>query len=342
MRVKHFGLLLMMLTTAACSDDIKNEQITPLEEPVYYNVSLNFGGEISVGEEPLTRGTATNDIYGINVYVDTDGDGKITEHYAYGLFDNKEDMTISLLSGYKYAFECSLVKNAKNTLYYGSAFDNLYSGFAYPFQNTSTKSTMIGNEFVLGTAYLNGLTGSDAHIAGGATPTTSNATTQSPNINRFYGVLDEYVPVQGGVANIYLKRMVFGAKLVINGVEDGTVAVSGLWGGLNQTVTEDYEGTATIYTVPSITDCWGSEEEYTFTKTVSLKYTSNRGTAWDLYNTLDVTFKRNTLTTITINVSPDLASGDITLTEEEMGDDNVIDLEIDTNGVINTPVNPNA
>lgn len=339
MRVKHFWLLLLMLMTVACSDDSASEQITPPDEGEYYEVSLSLGGEFSVEDEPLTRGTATNDIYGINVYVDKDGDGNITDHYAYGLFDNKEDMTIKLLSGYKYKFECSLVKNAKNTLYYGQAFNNAYSGFAAPFLNNSTTSTMISNEFILGTVYLNGLTGSNAHIAG-TTPSTSNAATQSPNINRFYGVLEEYIPTKGGVANIYLKRMVFGAKLIIKGVKEGSVNVSGLWGDLNKTVAEDYEGNAIIYTVPSITSCYASPDDYSFTRTLSLKYDSERGEDWDLTNSLDVTFKRNILTIITINVSPDLASGSISLTEEEMGEDNVIDLDINTNGEIDTPVNP--
>lgn len=328
-----------MLMAASCSKENPSELVTPSEELVYYDVSLNFGGEISVDDEPLTRGMTTNDIYGINVYVDEDMDGQINEHYAYGLFDNKEDMTIPLLSGYKYRFECSLVKNAKNTLYYGQAFNQSYSGFSYPFQNSSTTSTMIGNKFILGNVYLKGLTGSDAHIAG-TTPTTSNAAVQSPNINRFYGVLSEYVPTQNGVATINLKRMVFGAKLIINGVVEGSVKVSGLWGDLNQTVTDDYEGKATIYTVPSIVDCLANANGYSFKKTLSFKYDSNRGDVWDLSNSLEVTFKRNTLTTIIINVSPDLASGDISLTEEEMGDDNVIDLEINTDGVIDTPVNP--
>lgn len=339
MRVKHFWLLLLMLIAVACSKENPAEPTTPPEEPVYYDVKLSLGGDISVENEPLTRGTATNDIYGINVYVDEDGDGSITDHYAYGLFDNKEDMTIPLLSGYKYKFVCSLIKNAKNTLYYGQAFNNAFSGFAYPFQNNATTSTMISNEFILGDTYLSGLTGSDAHIAG-TTPTTSNAAVQSPNINRFYGVLSGYTPTQDGVATIYLKRMVFGAKLVINGVTDGSVTVSGLWGDLNQTVTSDYEGNATIYTVPSIVNCYAAPDTYSFTRSVSFTYDSNRGAAWDLSNSMDVTFKRNTLTTITINVTPDLASGNVSLTEEEMGDDNIIDLEINTDGVIDTPVNP--
>lgn len=339
MRVNHYWLLLLSLLAVACVKDNTSSTDAPSEESIYYDVSLNFGGEITVEDAPLTRGTPTNDIYGINVYVDKDGDGNITDVYAYGLFDNKEDMTIPLLSGYKYKFECSLVKDAKNTLYYGQAFGQSYSGFSYPFQNKSTTSTMISNKFILGSVYLNGLTRSDAHISG-TTPTTSNAAPQSPNINRYYGVLDEFIPTQNGVATINLKRMVFGAKLIINGVQEGEVSISGLWGDLNQTVTEDYEGDATIYTVPSITKCWESESEYTFTKTLSLKYDSYRGDKWDLSNSLDVTFKRNTLTTITINVSPDLASGDISLIEEVIGNNNVIELQINTDGVIDTPVNP--
>ena len=339
MRVKHVWLLLLVLMTAACSKENPSNPNTPSEDLVYYDVVLNLGGEISVDDEPLTRGTATNDIYGINVYVDEDMDGKIDEHYAYGLFDNKQDMTIPLLSGYKYKFECSLIKNAKNTLYYGQAFNQSYSGFSYPFQNPSTTSTMVGNKFILGTTYLNGITGSDAHIAG-TTPTSSNAAEKSPGINRFYGVLKEYIPTPNGVATINLKRMVFGVKLIINGVQEGSTTISGLWGDLNKRVTEDYEGSAVIYTVPSIADCWANVDEYSFKKTISFKYDSNRGDEWDLSNSLEVTFKRNTLTIITINVSPDLASGDISLTEEEMGEDNVIDLEINTDGVIDTPVDP--
>ena len=113
MRVNHYWLLLLSLLAVACVKDNTSSTDAPSEESIYYDVSLNFGGEITVEDAPLTRGTPTNDIYGINVYVDNDGDGSITDHYAYGLFDNKEDMTIPLLSGYKYRFECTLIKEAK-------------------------------------------------------------------------------------------------------------------------------------------------------------------------------------------------------------------------------------
>ena len=106
-------------------------------------VSLNLTGDFDadVSQQPLTKAEATNDAYAINVYYDKEGDGYQNDLYAYGLFDNVADMTITLLSNHKYKFYCSLVKDAKSTLYYGQAFNNTYSGYAYPFQTNSSNST---------------------------------------------------------------------------------------------------------------------------------------------------------------------------------------------------------
>lgn len=335
MRVNHYWLLLLSLLAVACVKDNTSSTDAPSEESIYYDVSLNFGGEITVEDAPLTRGTPTNDIYGINVYVDNDGDGSITDHYAYGLFDNKEDMTIPLLSGYKYRFECTLIKEAKKTLYYGPAFGNSFSGFGYPFTNTVTTSSIITNDFLLGDNYLNNITNSNAHLAD-TTPTHSNHAYLSPNINRFHGQLHDYSPTKGGVATIYLERVVFGVKLVINKANSGgNISVTGLWGDLEQTVsaTQGYEGNIVIYTLPNI-------YYDTFSKKIEVKYDSGKGSEWDLSQSADITFKRNTLTTITINVSADNSTAGISTTEEEWNPDNIIDLEVNTNGVIDTPVNP--
>ena len=90
----------------------ENEQET-------YTISFDLGGEfISTSETPLSRTEViSKKIYGINVYYKKD-DNSPYQNYAYGLFDNIEDMTISLIGGYKYKFECSMVKNDVDTLYY--------------------------------------------------------------------------------------------------------------------------------------------------------------------------------------------------------------------------------
>ena len=93
---------------------------------------------VEVDQEPLTRAESSDDAYAINV---TYEDGQ----YAYGLFDNVADMTITLLSNHRYTVECCLVKNAKNTLFYGQAFNNAYTGYAYPFQTSSSNSTLVNN-----------------------------------------------------------------------------------------------------------------------------------------------------------------------------------------------------
>ena len=327
MKLKHcYWLLLLMLIVTACSEDDSASPTPPVEK---YTVSLALGGEISVTDEPMTRGTTTNHIYGINVYYDKQGDGKTDDLYGYGLFDNIEDMTIELLSSRKYKFVCSLVKDGKNTLFYGQKGGSSYSGYNYPFYlyNNSGYPALLENKFILGTSkYFDSL-------GSGYTKLANNNTSDYASVNRFYGELADYTPTQGGVATIYLKRVVFGAKFIITGIQDGTFKVdSDFW---DFSVTEDYESEEKIFTFKNVYDCWKNETPYD--ADIKFTFTSTTGSRNDISSTKTVTFKRNTLTTITINVSP--TSG-FTINEEDWGEDNLIDLEINTDGVIDTPVVP--
>ena len=327
MKLKHCSwLLLLMFIVTACSKEDSASSTPPVEK---YTVSLALDGEISVTDEPLTRGTATNHIYGINVYYDKDGDGKTDDLYGYGLFDNIEDMTIELLSSHKYRFVCSLVKDGKNTLFYGQKYGSSYSGYYYPFYlyNNNDYPTLLENKFILGTGkYFDSL-------GGGRTTTPSGSTYYYASVNRFYGQLADYTPTQGGVATIYLKRVVFGAKFIVTGVQEGTLEVdSDFW---DFSVTEDYESDERIFTFYDVYDCWKNETPYN--AKINFTFTSTTGSRNNISSSKTVTFKRNTLTTITINVSP--TSG-FTINEEDWSEDNLIDLEINTDGVIDTPVVP--
>ncbi|MBR3703136.1 MAG: hypothetical protein IKM12_06270 [Alistipes sp.] len=317
MKLKHcYWLLLLMLIVTACSEDDSASSTPPVEK---YTVSLALGGEISVTDEPMTRGTATNHIYGINVYYDKDGDGNTDDLYGYGLFDNIEDMTIELLSNHKYKFECSLVKDGKTTLYYGP--DLIFptaSGYHAPFglSNNGRNPTLLENKFILGTnKYFGGLWSGYTFSA--------DIVSGNAGVNRFYGELADYTPTQGGVATIFLKRVVFGVKFIITGVQDETIDVfSNFW---DFSITEDYESDEKIFTFDDVRDCWKNETPYEAKITLSSAGTHT------------VIFKRNTLTTITINLS---SPSVIHINEENWSDDNLIDLEINTDGVIDTPVVP--
>ena len=301
-------------------------------------VALNINGDfaVEVDQDPLTRAGSTNDAYAINVYYDKEGNGTTDDIYAYGLFDNVADMRITLLSNHKYSFRCTLVKDARNTLFFGQAFNNTYSGYAYPFQTSSSNSTMVNNAFVVGgTTYFTGFNNGNAHMAGSLSPSTSNSTAY-PSTNRFYGQTDNYEPIHNGVVNIYLKRVVFGAKFIVSGLTNGTMKVTcGSFASMTFRQDGSREG---MYTFPTPVDVWKNDTP--IVASLAADYTSSWGSLWNLSQSQDIQFKRNVMTTVNIQINPDLSSASVSITEEDMDADNVINLGINTDGLIDIIVNP--
>lgn len=336
------SLFLLSLLSAACQKTEQEKKVMPEEE---VTVSLNITGDfdVDVSQDPLSRASSSsNDAYAINVYYDADGDGTQDDLYAYGLFDNVADMTITLLSNHKYKFICSLVKDAKSTLYYGQAFNNTYSGYAYPFQTNTSNSTQITNRFIIGTStYFKGIGSGSSHIITTTSPSTTNYTSY-PSTNRFYGITGDYEPVPNGTISIYLKRTVFGAKFVISGLQEGKLSVdatnSSYGSFYSASFTEDSNGTEAIYTFPDIAGVYSND--LPLVATVSLSYDSNRGVLWDMSQSKDIQFKRNVMTTVNIELNPDLSRAVFNVIEEEMEEENVIDMGINTDGLIDVVVKP--
>lgn len=346
MKKAIISLFLISVIMISCSD---SGQFVLADDEGSVTVALKLTGDygLEVTQDPLTKATST-DAYGINVYYDRESDGVTNDVYAYGLFDNIPDMSITLLSGHKYRFACALIKDAKNVLYYGQAFNNSYSGYAYPFQISTSGSTQLGNRFIINESniYLSGIGAGGVHLKATTSPSTSNATNYA-SVNRFYGETDQYTPVPNGTVDIYLKRVVFGAKFVVNGVQEGSVNVT-CGSFYNRTYATNDSGTETIYTFSNPYDCWNweknnSNQTYSLAATCSIAYTSDRGgTLWNLSNnSQSITFKRNVMTTVTINLTPDLSGAYFTMTEEPLGADNDINIGINGNTLIDITVNPN-
>ena len=121
--MKKLFLFMMAAFAISCSNDATDEPQTPnkpTEQPKMVTVSFAMKGDVTVEEAPLSRTageeTESRDLYGISVYYNKELDNKINDPYGYGLFDNIGDMTISLLTGYKYKFVCSLIKDGKDKL----------------------------------------------------------------------------------------------------------------------------------------------------------------------------------------------------------------------------------
>lgn len=315
-----FGFLLLILPSC-------NKNVIEEGNQTSYVVSLSLIGDVSMTTEPLTKGTSTNDLYGINVYYNADKGNEITNVYACGLFDNVDDMTITLLSGYKYKFQCTLIKDGKTRIQQGST----PGWYAAPFQ------MQLGNAFVMGQR-ITGISSSECDIVG------SSTSRQTKELDRFYGELTDYVPVQNETIDIDLYRVSFGVKLIIIGlVDDGTLSVRcRMWRNawketfLSMSTSVNMEGDVCVYTFPYIVDCWTAHDNYSQEGEIELGYTSNRGTVWNKSYTKDVYWKRNILSTVTINVSPDLSNADINVSEESPGADNEISVGIGNDGSVQT------
>ncbi len=337
MKNLFYNLSLVLLIPIFFVGCQKNEFSNNGGDPVNVSLAIKGDFDIDITQDPITKASST-DAYAINVYYDKESDGATNDIYAYGLFDNVADMSITMLSNHKYKVECTLIKDAKSKLYFGQAFGNTYSGYAYPFQTNASGSTLLNNKFIIGTStQFTGMGSGDAHIITTTSPATGNAT-KNASVNRFYGIKDQYEPVPNGTIEVYLKRVVFGAKFVVTGVKEGTLNV--VCGDFyNKTFTADDAGVEQIYSFTDIYTCW--EKETPMVTSISFNYTSDRpGEIWDISKSQEISFKRNVMTTVNVKLNPDLSGALFEIEEEPFDEENTIDLGINTDGYIDIVVKP--
>lgn len=291
--------LLVCVGIAACD---KNSDVVP-DEPETYTVNLGWAGEIlDVSYEPMTRAT-TDDLYGIQVYSlpksaepksDSDWDP-----YAYGLFDDPNNITITLAGGYKYRFVASMVKNGKNRLY------NLDGYYSMPFNTT------LDNKFYYDSTHeIYG-------VYSGSATLLYDRDYRRPNIERFYGELRDYIPGGNSNAKIDMKRTSFGAKFVVGGklAVDGKLEIQ-IDGApkMELALTDGADEISDIFTFNGIKNAWATDD-YTENIPVNFKWIRADGTEAPM-GTHTITFKRNKTTIVKFNIEKD-------------GNDESIGIEID-------------
>lgn len=352
--MKIFRLIGMLLLGSSilfsCSNN--EDELPPKEQEQTnqetYTISFNLGGEfISTSETPLSRTeVAPKKIYGINVYYKKDGDTNY-QNYAYGLFDNIEDMTISLIGGYKYKFECSMVKNDADTLYHD---DNMYYA---PFHQGKLnydiyKGTILENKFNISTTnyiQIQGLKFGETSLKG---KRGYNDIANYPQTDRFYGELTDYVPTKDGVANIDLKRTAFGLKFIVTPPVDGTLSVSYIWinngGSMNPNIKVSADDnileSSSMYTFYEVYECWQAEN-YTKDFTIYLTWERANGATQTFEKV--ITIKRNVMTTVNVNVNGSTTDSSLGVKEDDtpMGNENV-DMNFNGGDLNDNEVTPNV
>ena len=313
---KQMSMMWLMcgLLVTACSSDDESTNEQPVDIPETVEISLGMSGDvIATSDSPITRASETKQkIYGINVYYREGNDGYYN-HYAYGLFDNVADMKISLISKYNYKFECTIVQDDADELYYWTSGDVRY--YSYPFIYDYGYDIALENKFIVSTTnstYLNRIQSGFTYVKSGNSYNRKNY----PATDRLYGELSGYVPQTNGTATIPMKRTAFGAKFVINPPADGTLNVrcgeffnvDVAAGGEANTIAES------LYAFSDVYSCWQQTEDYTQNFTVNLTWKRSNG-ATQTFNQ-NVTMRRNVMTTVNVNVNGSTNDSTIGFTED--------------------------
>lgn len=355
------------ITSSCSSTDEPLPEPTPNEEGTTYEVSLNLAGEYTdITEEPLSRAgeEAPKKYYGIEVYcMKTDGTETKYSNYAYGVFDNKESMTISLLGGYKYRFICASFEDGEESLYVS---DYGYTG-QYPFNGRK-----VTNAFTISSSNsgftLSSVKATTAKCVDYFTTerklsaASSYSYADKPNMKILYGALDDFVPSQGATATIPMYKVGYGLRIVVNGVPDGSLYVSP-----SPTPYYEYEKTGSnpqsysksLSWSKSFTESGSIENVFTggifdatknsdwkdrilnYTTQHTIYFTWTRANGYQQSFNKSVTLKRNVMTVLTVNLTGGASDMNIGIDEyaPEMTteEDNI---DYDGGDMNDTPVNP--
>lgn len=294
--------LLACVGIVACNN---NSELVP-DEPETYTVHLGWAGEIlDVSYEPMATRAATDDLYGIQVYSKAKSASSSTNWapYAYGLFDDPSNITITLQSSHKYKFVASMVKDGKSKVYknkYDEDYDHpFYAKLDNKFYYDATK----GMNF-LGMGHTGLIDGNSSEYY------------SRPNIERFYGELSDYIPGGNSNAKIDMKRTSFGAKFVVGGklAVDGKLEIQ-LEDApkMELALTAGADEISDIFTFKYVDEAW-AKNDYTEDVNVAFKWIRADG-AESPMGTHKITFKRNTTTVVEFNIDKD-------------GNDEGVDLDI--------------
>lgn len=323
---KILFLMVTILSIVGCSSNDAEPQVIPDPGSAKeYIVSLGFSGEITdITESPLTR-AATDDLYGIQVY-SMPANGTEYKPYAYGLFDDKTKMTVKLLEGYKYKFVSTMVVDGKSKIYHSS------EGYLAPFYTGS--STPNDNTFKYSSS--ESMTG----ISNGHT-TLRTKDYNRPNVDRYYGEVSNYTPSENGKVSINMKRIVFGVKIISEGLTEGSLKIT-LKDAPDMFIIYPTTESQDIFTFENVYpkgNAW-TADDYSETIPVSVSWEKADGALVPLV-TQDITFKRNKLTTITVKVKDNSVNNGVDITEDKAEMEQGDNIMIDTASSDNTEVNPN-
>lgn len=331
------GVVIMLAFVACGKSEVPVDDEPGAES---YTVGFSFGGEVTISEEPLGR-SATGHLYGINIFYDKEKDGVMNDIYGYGLFDAVESMRVSLLTGYRYRFVCTLVKEGKEKVYRDG------SGYSFPFKRRSgtsysLTSTALENKFIVGDGYyFEGLGNGRSFLDNGK---GGYEESYYPGTDRYYGETEGYEPTPNGTVVINLKRCSYGIRFIVKGVSGGELTIRGGSGTESlfepvSVTTPTLETEGTIHAFRDVESCW-RQESYSRESVIQLTWRRANDVVQELEEQR-VTLKRNVMTVMTIDLEGStgdsfvgVVEDDAPMQEEEVG------VNVDAGDETDTGVDP--
>lgn len=303
--------LIAMLVIVSCSENVNLDDATGR----MVEVSFGFSGEAdSITQVPLdaTRSVEESSVaknwYAIQVY-DED-----YCPYAYGFFDNLEDMKLLCVKDATYSFTVDMVPEAEGKVSYFSLCQAGWASIGNAFYYSKAESVRY-----LGEGYL--------YLA-----SPSHDIFNRPSVDRFYGSLSNYKATKNGQVNITLTRRAFSVKFVAKDFTVGRLELSldnAPTFYLNVEDGNEFEHFYSFYNLSSEAEEIG----------VSIIWVNGDGKRIPLV-AQNVNFVRNTLTTLEFTVKASESSNTFSITaDEELADggkinldpiDDLVDTEIDT------------
>ena len=330
-RIIGFALMAVLMCVA-CSNGLDEPQLE-VEAGKTYEVSLNLGGDyIDVSETPLSRADEPKKYYAINVFcMKTDGSEASYTSYASGVFDNTEAMKITLLGGYKYNFVCTSVVEGVDKFYTKDNY--LY----WPSTNAVHQNNI--NKFITRGSFSNLGSGRVCYQY-----LYSASYNYYPQMDRYYGLTKEYIPTEGGTVTIPMKRCVFGVKVKVNGVPDGTLSWDFSHFNMNK---RSHSGSeilecSSIYTFEDVSYCWEKAVAgVDYTQTFTINFTWKRSNSYTQTFSKQFTVKRNVMSTINVTLTGGSEEIGVGVDEErsEMINETT-DVTFDGGSLNDTEVNP--
>jgi len=305
-------MMMSVIVFSACN----NGELQTQDE--FVDVRFNFSGELNITESPLSKSGEIKDWYAFQVYSRAEGSKDSYQFYAYGFFDNTDDMVISLKSGYEYRFDVSMAVDGAKKVYRFCLFNAGWAEINNSFVISSTEFVRYMDE---GYLYMN-------------YPTWD--TYDRPSVDRYFGIASGFVPVEGSSVNIEMKRSAFGVKFVAKDFTEGSLEISVEGAGIIKLNAEDGSEVEEIISFDFIGP-YVDPDKYSEDIPVNIVWIKPDGVKTPIVGET-INFKRNVLTTIEFEVKDVNSTSGVNITADEefvIGDT----ITADQDGT-NTEVNP--